>query len=66
MLGITVGNMLWAGLALGGLHLIFGRVVWLQTALRVLGGTYLVYLGVQMWRASLAGARMTRSTLQCW
>lgn len=35
--GITVGNMLWAGLALGGLHLMFERVVWLQTALKVLG-----------------------------
>jgi len=55
--GITLGNMVWAALALVGLHVLLERVTLLQTGIKVLGGGYLVYLGVRMVLGSLrAGA----------
>lgn len=54
--GIMAGNVIWAGLAIGGLHLIFERIMWLQTALKLVGGAYLIFLGIQMWRSSLKKA----------
>lgn len=57
VLGLVLGNAFWAGLALGGLQLVFERVVWLQLLVKLIGGAYLLYLGLQMWRASLARRR---------
>lgn len=48
-LGMGVGGALFAVLALFGLVAILMQVEWLYLTLRVLGGAYLVYLGIRIW-----------------
>lgn len=51
-LGMGVGGVVFAGLALLGLHIVLAQVSWLYLSLKVLGGLYLVYLAVRMWRGA--------------
>jgi len=51
-LGMGLGSALFAVLALVGLVALLVQVPWLYLALKVLGGLYLVFLGIQMWRSS--------------
>ncbi|GGD38949.1 threonine export protein RhtC [Franconibacter pulveris 1160] len=53
VLGITFGVMIWAGVALLGLHLILEKMAWLHTAIMVGGGLYLCWMGYQMLRGAL-------------
>lgn len=52
VLGITCGVMVWAGIALLGLHLIIENG-WLHTLIMVGGGLYLCWMGYQMLRGAL-------------
>ena len=47
---MMVGALAWAAAALYGLQALFARFEWLYVALRVLGGAYLLYLAVMLWR----------------
>lgn len=49
-LGMGVGGAIFACLAVGGLTAILLQVEWLYIALKILGGLYLIYLGVSIWR----------------
>ena len=49
-LAMMVGALAWAAAALYGLQALFARFEWLYVALRVLGGGYLLYLAVMLWR----------------
>lgn len=49
-LGFGIAAMIWATAALVGLSLLFEVVPVLFTALKVLGGLFLVWLAVMMWR----------------
>lgn len=51
-LGMGVGGALFATLALLGLVTLLLQVDWLHLTLRVLGGLYLVYLGIRIWRGA--------------
>jgi threonine/homoserine/homoserine lactone efflux protein len=51
-LGMGVGGVLFAGLALLGLQALLGAVSGLYLALKLAGGLYLVYLGISLWRAA--------------
>ena len=51
-LGMGLGGMIFSGLALGGLQALLTHVDWLYMALKVVGGAYLVYLGIRMWRGA--------------
>lgn len=51
-LGMGVGGTIFATLALFGLTALLHQVEWLSLALRVLGGLYLVYLGIRIWRSA--------------
>jgi threonine/homoserine/homoserine lactone efflux protein len=51
-LGMGIGGAIFATLALLGLVTILLQVEWLYLALRVLGGLYLVYLGIRIWRGA--------------
>jgi threonine/homoserine/homoserine lactone efflux protein len=51
-LGLGSGAFVFAVAALLGLKAVFHALPLLYTALKVLGGAYLVYLGVRMWMAS--------------
>lgn len=53
VVGITLGVAFWSGLALAGLHLLFQRLAWLQRAVSLAGGMYLIWIGLQMLRAAL-------------
>lgn len=53
VLGITGGVMVWAGVALLGLHLIIEKMAWLHTLIMVGGGLYLCWMGYHMLRGAL-------------
>lgn len=50
--GMGVGGALFGVLALLGLGALLAQVAWLHDALRILGGAYLVHLGVRIWRGA--------------
>jgi len=49
-LAMGVGGMLFAVLALAGVHVVLSSVPLLYAALKALGGAYLIYLGWRIWR----------------
>jgi threonine/homoserine/homoserine lactone efflux protein len=51
-LGMGVGGVLFAGVALLGLHVVLSAVPWLYLGLKVLGGAYLIFLGYLIWRGA--------------
>jgi RhtB (resistance to homoserine/threonine) family protein len=51
-LGMGVGGVIFAGLALAGLQTVLAQAAWLYIGLKIAGGLYLVYLGVMLWRAA--------------
>jgi threonine/homoserine/homoserine lactone efflux protein len=57
-LGMGVGGLIFASLALAGLQALLMQVSWLYLVLKVAGGAYLVYLGIMIWR----GARTPLAT----
>ncbi len=58
VLGITLGVMVWAGVALLGLQLILQRMAWLHQVITVGGGLYLCWMGYQLLRSAFARKRM--------
>lgn len=52
VLGITLGVMVWAGVALMGLHLILEKMAWLHDIIMVGGGVYLLWMGWQLLRSA--------------
>lgn len=52
VLGITLGVMVWAALALLGLNLILDKMAWLHNIIMVGGGLYLCWMGYQMLRGA--------------
>jgi threonine/homoserine/homoserine lactone efflux protein len=49
-LGMGVGGVVFGALALIGLNALLSNVEWLYLGLKVLGGCYLGYLAIQLWR----------------
>ncbi|MFD2207378.1 LysE family translocator [Kiloniella antarctica] len=47
--GMGIGALIFASLALLGLHVVFTQVAWLYAGFKVLGGLYLLYLGIKIW-----------------
>src|SRR5258708_37911588 len=50
-IGITVGSLIYAALTMFGLSVLILRFAWLGDTIRIVGGAYLVSLGIQAWRA---------------
>ncbi len=48
MIGITIGVLIWATAAVLGLAIIFATMPIIQGIVMMLGGSYLVYLGIKM------------------
>lgn len=48
--GVALAAVVWSLAALVGVSLLFEKAAWLYSGLKLLGGAYLVYLGVQSWR----------------
>ncbi len=53
VLGITGGIMVWAGVALLGLHILLEKMAWLHNLIMVGGGLYLCWMGYHMIRGAL-------------
>jgi threonine/homoserine/homoserine lactone efflux protein len=69
--GMGVGGVLFSAIALLGLLAILTAVPLLHLALKVLGGTYLVYLGYRIWRSArqplvIEGASLQNRPTQAW
>ncbi|EFW12513.1 putative threonine efflux system [Serratia symbiotica str. Tucson] len=54
VVGISLGIMVWAGVALMGLHLILQKMAWLHQVIMVGGGIYLCWMGCQLLRSARA------------
>jgi threonine efflux protein len=50
-LGIAVGSLIYAAMTMFGLSVLILRFAWLGDTIRIVGGAYLVWLGIQIWRA---------------
>jgi len=50
--GVASSIFIYALLSLCGLSALFDRFVWIAMAVKILGGLYLIYLGIAVWRAS--------------
>jgi threonine/homoserine/homoserine lactone efflux protein len=62
--GMGVGGVFFSAIALLGLLAILTAVPLLHLALKVLGGTYLVYLGYQIWRGARQPLVLKSTSLQ--
>lgn len=47
-IGMGIGSMIFAALALGGLHIVLTQVSWLYLTVKVAGGAYLIYLAYRI------------------
>lgn len=56
-MGIATGSGIWGFAVTLGLSALSAALPWLQTALRLVGGIYLVWIGVRMWRSRGISAR---------
>jgi threonine efflux protein len=63
-LGMGVGGIVFAGLALVGLQAILAHVTWLYAALKLVGGLYLVSLAIRLWRGAGEPVIVPKSTEQ--
>jgi threonine efflux protein len=48
-LGIATGAVLWSGTAAIGVGILLVKLNWLFRVMRMLGGAYIVYIGIRMW-----------------
>lgn len=53
-LGMGLGGALFGTLALAGLSALLLQVEWLYMTLKLMGGAYLVYLGIRIWHGARA------------
>ncbi|TCB52356.1 threonine export protein RhtC [Acinetobacter sp. ANC 4779] len=51
-LGISLSILVWSICAISGLHYLFQKIAWLQQVLMILGGLYLLYLGIQLLKSA--------------
>ena len=51
-LGVATGSTIWSSAALLSLSVVFAQFAWLDDGLKLLGGTYLLYLGIKLWRTA--------------
>ncbi len=56
VVGISLGIVVWAGVALMGLHLILQKMAWLHQIIMVGGGIYLCWMGWQLLRLRAGAA----------
>lgn len=51
-LGVSLSILVWSICAISGLHFLFQKIAWLQQVLMILGGLYLLYLGIQLLKSA--------------
>lgn len=68
-LGVAAAAALWSGAAVLGVSLLFETTAWLYAVVKVLGGAYLIYLGLRSWRRAgmlLAAPAQVRTPPSGW
>lgn len=50
--GLALAILVWASAALTGLSVLFEVAPWLQTGLRIIGGLFLIWVGIGLWRGA--------------
>ncbi|MBN3809108.1 LysE family translocator [Paraburkholderia sp. Ac-20347] len=59
-LGMGIGAICFAGIALAGLYTLLATVAWLYAGLKIAGGLYLLYIAVRIWRGAGQPITMNR------
>ncbi|CAG9202865.1 L-lysine permease [Paraburkholderia tropica] len=59
-LGMGVGAICFAGIALAGLYTLLATVSWLYAGLKIAGGLYLLYIASRIWRGAGEPIAMNR------
>jgi threonine efflux protein len=54
-LGVCLGIACWAGLALLGINFLFAQFPWIHGVIKVAGGLYLLWMGLNLWRGAGRG-----------
>lgn len=62
--GILMANLLWCLGVVFGLSALFDLAPWLYGTMKALGGTYLIYLGVNVWRTGNRPVLVSESAFQ--
>lgn len=62
-LGVTVVAVVWASLAVLGVHAVFVAHPRLRAMLQVAGGLYLCYVAVRLWRSGVSAQQVSQSEL---
>ena len=52
--GLALAILVWAAAALTGLSVLFEVAPWLQAGLRIIGGLFLIWIGIGLWRGARA------------
>lgn len=60
-LGIMSGVMIWAAVALLGLHVLLQQMAWLHSLIVVCGGAYLCWVGVSLLRSAFSNQRLNET-----
>ncbi len=61
--GICAGTVIWAVAGYYGINILFSLVPWLYGALKLCGGAYLIYLGLQLLRGSFTAQEADNSVM---
>lgn len=61
VVGFVTANLIWCVAVVFGLAALFRIAPWLYGVIKVLGGIYLIYLGISMWRSKSAAGHMDRA-----
>lgn len=64
VLGLVSANLIWCAAVVFGLSALFELAPWLYSTIKFLGGAYLIYLGVNLWRTAGSSQTNTKSSLQ--
>ena len=62
-LGMGLGGALFSVVALAGFYSLLAAVSWLYATLKIIGGAYLIFLAIKIWRS--ADAPLTIDNLVC-
>src|SRR5437588_6206048 len=50
VLGLVTANLVWCLAVVFGLTVVFAHYAWLYSLIKILGGIYLIYFGISLWR----------------
>jgi threonine efflux protein len=64
--GVCTVTLVWATLAILGLSAVFAAVPQLRIAVQIIGGFYLMYVAIKLWRSSDASSADSTTSISAW